>query len=175
MDATLPPSARAADVFVPPPVSEWPNLPVLITQGPTGIVPPPRSTIPIHKSGPNEASEFAVESELFVGKAYIAVKGVHNFPEAYFEDKKRLFYYVLQGRFKTPDLSFAVVQTGQLFNGPLHLIPPKLILIPFELMLDKLQPNFRMDLNTDRPYVLSALMATMQQIGMHYISCPCID
>ena len=148
--------------FDPPPQSAWPNAPVLVTQ-PTADG--TRPIVHIHKPGANEESEFTVESDAFSGKMYVAIKGINNYPESYFSGKKRLFNVVVQGRFKRP-IPFAMVQTGQIFSAPLHLMPPEFMIVPFKFLIEKLQPCLQMSLAPPRPYMVSPLMSTMQVIGI---------
>lgn len=156
----------ASHQYAPPPVANWPNAPVLITKPQTDGVGIHRAVVPLHRLGPNTNSEFPVESDLFHGKMYIAIKGIANCPDEYFRGKRRLFNIVVQGRFKIAGISFASVQTGQVFDGPLHLIPPALLLAPFRFLLEKLQPSVQMELSGARPYIVSPLMSTMQCIAV---------
>ncbi len=72
---------------------------------------------------------------------------------------------VVQGSFQMKGLKFSEVHTGQLFSKPLHLVPPYMLMYPFEALLSSIQPNMMMELNGHHPFVLSALMSTMQCIG----------
>lgn len=167
MDNSKPAIKSALDwQYPPPPISDWPNAPVLITNPSCegGVV--TRSVVPLHRPGPNPESEFPIDSSLFCGKAYIAIKGIENYPEKYFSGKRRLFNVVVQGCFQRPDISFASVQTGQIFSAPLHLMPPTFLLNPFRYLLERLQPSLSMNLEVPKPYVLSPLMSTMQAISV---------
>lgn len=159
-------SGPSAATYVPPSLSEWPNAPVLITQPDVMGSGEAREVVHIHKDGPNELSEFPIDTELFNGKIYIVIKGLPHFPESYFKGKRRLFNVVVQGQFKTSNVCFASVQTGQIFSSRLHLIPPWALVTPFQLLLEKLQPSLKMKLSGNNPYAVSPLMSTMQGIGI---------
>jgi hypothetical protein len=152
-------------VYTPPDRSEWPNAPVLVTQPKADNEGYPREVISIHKPGPNEISELPIDTNLFVGKMYVVIRGLDKTPESFFTGKRRLFNVIVQGRFKKPDIPFHSAVTGQIFASSLHLIPPATMLAPFKLVMDRLQPSLRMDLNAKRPYAVSPLMSTMQTIG----------
>ena len=153
-------SARQSPISLTPSHLTWPNYPVLLTDSLRENM-----TVPIYATGPCENSVHFIDNKFFIGKIYILIKGLKNAPSSYFSGKRRLFNVTVQGQFKLEGISFASVQTGQIFASQLHLIPPKPMMIPFQMLLERFQPSLRMDLTGNRPYAISPLMSTMQAIG----------
>ena len=70
----------------------------------------------------------------------------------------------VQGRFKKA-IPFSVVYTGQALSESLCQLPDRLMFRAVLKLLKKMQPALRMELQGDRPYILSPLMCTAQNIG----------
>jgi hypothetical protein len=73
--------------------------------------------------------------------------------------------YTIQGRFKQ-NIPFASLYTGQIFQDPLKKLPSRWLLSSLLTMIAILQPGLKLKLDGDRPYALSALVSTLQNIGM---------
>ena len=107
-----------------PPVSEWPDLPVLVRCSPD--VPmevhlPGKSAygaLPIN----DKTSPIPFETPLFKGHAMIRIADLPSSPVDYFRGKRRKMQVAIQGRFKRP-LRFDQVFSGQEFMKPLCNIP----------------------------------------------------
>jgi hypothetical protein len=77
---------------------------------------------------------------------------------------KRTFQVIVQGQFKKP-LSFAELYTGQTFDAPLKIPPPRWIVAALQPLISALQPAVQIRLDGDRPYIISPLISTMQTVG----------
>ena len=86
--------------------------------------------------------------------------------DIYFHRKRqRRFQYVIQGQFKQP-LPFTTVYTGQAFSRTLVELPARWLLNVAVHMFARFQPGIEVDLLSSKPYMLSPLMSTCQNIGM---------
>lgn len=75
----------------------------------------------------NSGAPFEFESELFVGKLYIWVRGLPSTPAGIFaKGMKRQIWIVIQGRFKQP-VGFDELEFGSDFPGPLRLPLPGVV------------------------------------------------
>ena len=163
-----------------PPVTEWPNKPLLVRQGPMvskqsselsqqdnfqGSMPPHV----IHNPEGPQASELLLESSLFIGKAYIIIRNLPGAPEEYFASKNRQFQVVVQGRFRT-ETSYESVYTGQVFNRSLEKLLPRWVIRLALPVLRTLQPAMEMQLEGNTSHILTPLIATAKNIGTPMIS-----
>lgn len=108
-------------------------------------------------------SEFDIETDLFIGKAYLLLADLPDSPSEYFKKKNRKFQSVVQGRFRQR-LPFSSVNTGQIFSKALKNLPPKWVLTAAMAMMSRIQPALQVRLTGDSPYMLSPLIATSQTV-----------
>jgi len=159
----------------PPPLDQWPQRPMYIT------IPPYASCE--HLSGDltvNGEVPIEFETPLFKGKLICRFKGFNTPPnaangakervDAYFRGKKRLFQYVVQGRFKRE------VDVGEAFSGhefvkPLEAIPSRFIVKTILKFLRSMNPGIQMNVFTARPRIWSSLAGTAQVISADAPGC----
>ena len=87
---------------------QWPNNPILVKRSPNmlcgDLSPADISTLnqplTIHQSGQPELSEFLIESDLFVGKAYVVIADLPDSSHDHFRKTHNKLKCVFQGRFK---------------------------------------------------------------------------
>ena len=103
------------------------------------------------------SQEIPLINEYFIGKVFLAIKGVSNSDSDYFLGKKRKFEYVIQGRFTNP-LSFANLYTGHAFQSPLAMKPPHWLISALKPLISYFQPSAEIDLDSASPYILSPFM-----------------
>lgn len=85
---------------------------------------------------------------------------------SFYRGKRRKFHAVVQGRFKQP-LPFSSVYTGQVYDEPLEHNLAQWSLVRASLhLLSQLQPANRVCLKGPKPFVLSPLASTAQNIGV---------
>ena len=149
----------------------WPNNPVMIrisdSAMPSGSSESKRlelsKPIHIHKPGNPEVSEIEFESDLFIGKMYIIIEGLPDSPHSYFRRKLRKFQSVIQGKFKKRT-QFSNVYTGQVLEERVTQLPAKWIVRSALKLFSNLQPAIKVNLNGDKPYLLSPLASAAQKI-----------
>lgn len=89
-------------------VHEWPNNPILVKRSPSmlcGDLSPSdvsalNQPLTIHQTGQPELSEFLIESDLFVGKAYVVIADLPDSSHDHFRKTHNKLKCVFQGRFK---------------------------------------------------------------------------
>lgn len=79
--------------------------------------------------------------------------------------RRNRLHMIVQGRFKKK-IPFASVYTGQAFSESLRQLPDKLAFRAFLKLLTKTQPALRMNLTGDKPYILSPLVCTAQNMDI---------
>ena len=87
---------------------QWPNNPILVKRSPTMLCGDLSSSdisalnqpLTIHQSGQPELSEFLIESDLFVGKAYVVIADLPDSSHDHFRKTHNKLKCVFQGRFK---------------------------------------------------------------------------
>jgi hypothetical protein len=152
----------------------WPNYPLLLkrasTMLPSHMSPQERARllfpIHIHKPEEPEVSEFPIESDSFIGKAYIIIAKLKDSPHSFFQRKEVKFEAVFQGRFKRP-IPFSRIYTGQAHESALPHIPSEWLVNVALKFITKLQPSIAVDLKGEKPYFLSPLVCTAQKIVMN--------
>lgn len=157
---------------------KWPNRPILIRRS-HNMIP---STIPypsmiheelmrplrIHNFEHPALSVIDIDTELFIGKAYLLLADLPDSPCEYFKKKNRRFQSVIQGQFRQR-LPFSAVNTGQIFPKALKNLPPKWVLTATMAMVSRIQPALQARLTGDAPYLLSPLIATSQTVVVSQI------
>ena len=140
------------DIHNLPDVSKWPNRPIYFTTGGNTKCDlyGKDEALPI-----SEAVDF--EGELFKGKFIMRVKnvtsGVPPGHHEYFEGKKRLKQYVIQGRFKER-INMSDAYFGDIYEKPLNMSSIVKIVVP---IFKRLVPGVLMDLSSDAPRVLALM------------------
>lgn len=111
----------------------------------------------------NEVFDF--ESDLFVGKVLIRIKGVDETTDAtYFANRERKTQVVWQGRFLRDDLRLDDIATGQSYTRPLRLKPPAWIDKILRGILQRVAPGVDMDLQSEQPHVWAPFFASCQSV-----------
>jgi hypothetical protein len=105
-------------------------------------------------------SEFPIESDTFIGKAFIIIANLKDSPPSFFQSK---FEAVFQGRFKRP-IPYSRVYTGQAHKAALPHIPSEWLVNIALKFMTSLQPAIAVDLKGTKPYFLSPLVCTAQRI-----------
>jgi hypothetical protein len=151
--------------------SHWPNYPLLLKRAsamfPSHLSPQERATlslpIHIHKPEQPEMSEFPIESDTFIGKAFIIIAKLKDSPHSFFQSKEVKFEAVFQGRFKRY-IPYSRVYTGQAHKAALPHIPSEWLVNVALKFMTRLQPAIAVDLKGTKPYFLSPLICTAQKI-----------
>ena len=172
-----------------PPVSDWPDAPVLVRCSPD--VPmeiylagkSAYGALPIN----DKSTPIPFETPLFKGHAMIRIADLPSSPADYFRGKRRKMQVAIQGKFKRP-LRFDQVFSGQEFAKPLRNIPGRreklcscvgylthkglaiashdrwLIKWALSLLRSRLPDTFQADAFAEKPYFLSPLISTSQSV-----------
>merc|ERR1712154_667866 len=84
-----------------------------------------------------------------------------NDENIYFQDRKRLYQVIIQGKFKEK-LPVSDVVTGRYYDKPFQMTPPKFISRIIKKIISSVAPGVVIDLTSESPKVLSNLAATAQ-------------
>ena len=147
------------------PVEDWPHRPVFVYADPRDNFRVKDSKI----TDPCPIGEvFHFESDLFVGKGLIRVRGLgsSNNPEndaAYFHSKKRLAQFIIQGKFKQEFESSDLV-SGAEFSKPLKRHVPSIINKLILAVLRRVSPGVKCNFNSENPYVLTSFAESAQVV-----------
>ena len=172
------------------PLGQWPQRPLLMRPSPeSGMVirgvrhsssdgyltAPPGGcdALPINNGTelPGRCLVIDFESEIFVGTAMLRIKkcppsidGDYGTSSgSYFDGKKRTFQGVVRGRF-TAEIPMGETVTGQLFNRPAGILPPRLVVKGAIGVISRLAPQLQARLDGDFPRFLSPLVSTAQSV-----------
>ncbi len=111
------------------------------------------------------------ESDLFIGTACLRLKNAptstseYLCDDDYFRDRKRTFQAVIRGRFKKR-IPVSECMTGQLFNRPAGVLPPRVMIKAAVLLISRLAPQLQSRLEGDCPRFLSPLCSAAQTVFM---------
>ena len=104
------------------------------------------------------------ETSLFKGRFLIRIKNDFNIDEAsksYFDNRKRMRQYVVQGQFKE-EIKMSDVYVGDFYQKPLGVVPPPFIDKIMKASFQRLAPGLIMDLRSDKPKVAALMAGTIQ-------------
>jgi hypothetical protein len=88
--------------------------------------------------------------------------------EDYFQKRKRLRQYVIQGQFKE-NILMSDVYLGDFYQKPLGLVPPKFLAKSINATFNKIAPGLIMDLTSDKPKVIALLGGVVQNLSIDYL------
>mmetsp|Transcript_36790 Transcript_36790/g.82761 ORF Transcript_36790/g.82761 Transcript_36790/m.82761 type:complete len:459 (-) Transcript_36790:313-1689(-) len=172
------------------PPEQWPQRPLLLRPSPESgmairgvrysssddyMATPPGDwdTLPINNGTerPGRCLVIDFESEVFIGTAMLRIKKCPSLidgdykgsPGSYFDGRKRTFQGVVRGRFKA-EISMSETVTGQLFNRPAGILPPRLVTKGAIGIISRLAPQLQARLDGDFPRFLSPLISTAQSV-----------
>ena len=144
-----------ADTRLPPPEA-WSDRPLLL-----------RADSRVHESSATQlrlGTAFRLRSALFQGQAVVQVSGASETDDRqYFRGRQRRMCFVVKGRFLRRIPCDDVV-CGQEFERPLGRLPPELLLRPVIAALQWMCPQIRMDIHAQRPYLMTPICGTAQQM-----------
>mmetsp|Transcript_37225 Transcript_37225/g.54523 ORF Transcript_37225/g.54523 Transcript_37225/m.54523 type:complete len:734 (+) Transcript_37225:232-2433(+) len=154
---------QASDI---PDPTEWPHRPVMVC-----VNSPVSSKLeaPKYGEGPLPVGvPFHFRSELFEGMCLVRMKDVTSDDpdgeKTYFTGRKRLFQYIVQGRF-LEEIPVSNVLTGHEFVRPLKKLPPAWLLRTGISLIERVAPGLKVNLNAEQPSALAILAATAQAVS----------
>jgi len=100
------------------------------------------------------------ESDLFEGKLFCRLKPIPSHPddkghEAYFEGKKRLYQFIVQGHFKE-EIALSDIIIGDFYERPFKGIPDGILMKLYQAFMEAISPGLIMDMTSDTPKILTA-------------------
>jgi len=139
-----------------PPLDEWRTRPMMLRLA--------SGSSSGEQIGFNTAdSVFEIETEHFVGKGYIRLRGLPDEPSAYFAGKKRYMSTTVQGRVKTP-ITMVDCSTGFEFAMPLLHLPIRRILQTCIYFFKAIAPAVNIDLFGPTPSCINPLFNAVQRL-----------
>jgi hypothetical protein len=142
----------------------WPHRPVYVKASQETCVKNFDSEEPMPLGVPIE-----FESSVFDGKILIRFRNAKsNHPEthnAYFEKRKRLMQFVVQGKFKK-EISCADVFVGGTFQNPLKHAPPPFFARLLNILFERIAPGTITDLGSSKPRVLALYAGSTQTLSI---------
>lgn len=111
----------------------------------------------------SEASVFSVETDAFVGRIHMRLRGLPDEPTEYFEQRGAVrLSGVVQGRFKRQDLTCADCVTGYEFDRPFVHVPARMLVRAGLRIVQSFAPTMSHDVLGPRPFVLNPMFQTIQ-------------
>lgn len=174
--------------YLPPHPSDWKQRPLLLRPSPgagmkirgvryssskTYINSYTEENLPINNGMEARGRCLVIdfESDLFIGTACLRLKNApastseYVSDDDYFRDRKRTFQAVIRGKFKKR-IPVSECMTGQLFNRPAGVLPPRVMIKAAVLLISRLAPQLQSRLEGDCPRFLSPLCSAAQTVFM---------
>ncbi len=110
-------------------------------------------------------SVFSVETDAFVGRIYMRLRGMPNEPVQYFSKNRSVrMSAVVQGRFKRQGLTMSDCATGYEFEQPLAHLPARIVIRTVLRIAQSFAPTMVQDMTGVRPYLLNPMFQTIQAL-----------
>ena len=145
-----------------PSVDSWPHRPLFLQSAKDTIIQGLKSsTRPCPIGVP-----FEFETDLFKGRALIRFRDLessdnHRQDQSYFNGRKRLSQFIIQGQFKK-SIKVSDLVTGREFDKPLKLVPPPVVSRIIRRILRRLAPSVEVDLSSTTPKVIANFPGSVQ-------------
>lgn len=155
-----------------PPVSEWPQAPILLRLNP--YVDDLKVTDEKHTADRlltnTEDAVFSFDSKLFKGKIFVRCRGLDSSDEkGYFKGKNRTTQVVVSGQFKS-EITLSSITCGQEFNRKLQNLPwvAKQVIA----LVKAVVPSLKVDFTGDKPALTSIFAQLVQTMWVQELSEP---
>ena len=128
----------------------------------------------------SQGNRITLNSDYFRGYAHLLIADLEDSPHAYFRRKDRRYLMCVQGKFKRT-VPFSQLYTGQAFNTSIEALPSPPLVSASMKLLGGLQPGLCVNLSSDKPFILTPLMAAAQAVVITPATCEpptlstCID
>ena len=156
LDAPVATEAVDCKLVQPADLSSWRTRPFMLRMG-CG------QQAGVHLGFNDVNSVFPFETELFVGKVYVRVRGLPGEPTEYFAGRKRQMSTVVQGRIKT-SVRMCDLSTGFEFDHPILHLPARAMLRMAISFFKSIAPGLMLDLVGERPFIISPLFHAVQRL-----------
>ena len=155
-------TSKNATTEVLPPVDSWPHRPLFLQTAKNTIIEGLKSSE--HPCPVGVPFEF--ETDLFKGRALIRFRDLESSDNrhedrAYFNGRKRLSQFIIQGQFKK-SVKVSDMVTGREFDKPLKLVPPPFINRVIRRILGRVAPSVEIDLSSKTPKVIANFPGSVQ-------------
>jgi len=163
-NASTMPISKARDQCCNPNVDNWQHRPIFLSAS---------NDTQVHGIPEGEALPLGVpfefETPLFKGQMLVRLRNAKSDDsqthQAYFNGRKRLMQFVIQGRFKKK-INMADLYVGSVFREPMKLVPPPSLLKIMQAVIRRTAPGAILDLASQKPKVATLYASSVQSMSI---------